>query len=300
MAKKLNALAVPGIDVKSLHDTEIQRLLADTGHTMPAKPAIVEIDGGHVTVRTGLAMRLRLARRIGWRNAGALIGLAAAEGKARTERAQEQRSVSRRWLIGGAAASAGAVLFGTATPANAGPGETGTLRKLTPAEAGRLQASETSRQALRVWGGSPDEAAYAVTGSIGETMALLKHDDPTTFTCVDMADPSVAVTLRIDAEHEVLRYYTVGGTPLAEVAVQDGRSEVRELSPSFAPASAEELTPMFSVSCFIDCVGGGADYDCAMACGSCVLGSAIDRAINCPICLVCAGGLGVRCVNQCR
>src|SRR5690625_2513007 len=101
VAKRLKALNVSGLETRSFNEPEITEALTRAGHEIPDKPALLEVDGGSVKLYQGFPMRLKLARRIGFRKAGAIVGLLAEEARARAERAAEQEKVmTRRRLMG--------------------------------------------------------------------------------------------------------------------------------------------------------------------------------------------------------
>lgn len=300
VAKQLKTMNVPGLEVRSLHDPEMAELLTAAGHSVPTKPALVDIDGGHVTVRQGLSMRLRLARRIGFRRAGTLIGLAAAETRARTERASEKRSVmSRRRLMGGAAAaSVGAVVFGTANPASAEPSKSIAPRMLSIEESEQLRATSSVADAMRVWGESGEETIQTIPGDDGEAIAVLSHSEPEVMTFIDMDSPEFAVTLRIDAQRGALQYFTTAGAPLAEVRVENGEVQATVLDASAAPDGADVGTQGLKevAACMAICLGAGVSAGCAEDCLYCLTGS----GVACLKCGICAGPKGVSCARTCR
>ncbi|WP_199038319.1 hypothetical protein [Glycomyces salinus] len=301
VAKQLRALNVSGLETKSLNDPELGETLTRAGQEIPDKPTLLEIDGGSVKLYQGLPMRLKLAKRIGFRKAGAIVGLLAGEARARTERAGEHgRKLTRRRLMGGAAAAGvGAVVLGTAAPANATPSEPGAVRTLSVDEARRLRETDIVEQSLRVWGDSDREDIKVIAGAEGRSIAMIVHRDPTTATFVDLADLEHGVTMQIDAESRSLRYFLPGGTALGEVSKVGDRVEVTEIDNAYVPTAAE-IEPQFSVTCFITCMAGEADVDCALSCFDCVFGGPLDKAIGCPICAICAGSAGLSCARQCN
>lgn len=46
------------------------------------------------------------------------------------------------------------------------------------------------------------------------------------------------------------------------------------------------------MTCFIACMAGEADVDCALACADSAFGSIVGRVIGCPICAICRGRCG--------
>lgn len=258
------------------------------------KPTLLEIDGGAIKLYRGLPMRLKLARRIGFCKAGAIVGLLAEEARARTERVEGQgKEMTRRRLMGGAAAAgAGAVIFGIAAPARASASEETSIGRLSAVDAERLRSTDAAAQALRVWGEGGTETIHTFTGSDGERIAVLNHEESATSTYVDMASPDIAVTVELDIERQALRYYRSGGTPLAELTRVDGQVQAVELGPAYAPATAEDIAPLWSTTCFLACIGGGVDAGCLADCIGCAAsGSPI--SVDCALCGFCAGALVV-------
>ncbi|GAB3993197.1 hypothetical protein GCM10029992_04250 [Glycomyces albus] len=297
VAKRLKSLNVQGLDTKSFKDPEVAEVLSEAGHPIPDEPTLLEIDGGSATLCQGIRMRLKLARRIGFRKAGSIVGLLAAERRARTERSEPKGSnITRRRLFGGAAAaSAGAVIFGTAQPA-AAEEPSPLLSSLSPEETELLRRSDTVSQALRVWGDGGNDRFRSFSGKHGESIATIVHNDPATTTFVSAARPEIGVTLQVDADQRALRYYLASGTPLGELTAVGDELQINELDDAYAPASAE-IEPLQAeiIACWLACMTGEADVDCAISCIGCATGSWLD----CAACGICAGGAGLSCAYDC-
>ena len=86
VARKVRELGIQDLEVVSLRDAEVRRVFQQAGQAVPDGPTLIDTDGDRLVAWTGLAMRIRLARLIGYRRAADMLRLLAAEGKARAGR----------------------------------------------------------------------------------------------------------------------------------------------------------------------------------------------------------------------
>lgn len=98
---------------------EVQEQLEAAGLDIPSGPALLSNDGTHVQLKTGLGMRLELARVLGPRRANHIFRLTAIETEARVDRHANEGQLSRRGAIGAAVAGAFGLVFGSQTAAAA-------------------------------------------------------------------------------------------------------------------------------------------------------------------------------------
>lgn len=304
VARRLRELDVHDLSVRSLHDPEIVEVFQSTGTPVPNKPALVHIGGPEtLTVYTGLAMRMRLARMLGARRAAEIVGLAAAEVQAHVARRTEDKRWSRRRLLGGAAGATGALVFGAALPSAAASGAPRRGTPLTAAAKQRLLASPRLQKAARIWGAVDDGAIETVIGD-GERLVAVPHRGGTravTLLRLD-DDDALGVTITPNPDETGIRYHLAeSGLPIAELSVHNGQVATRALDYSAAPPGAdpEPLGVREFTTCFVVCIGATVPPECIAQCIACVTGGLLVKAVACPYCLGCAR-LGVRCANECK
>lgn len=75
----VDGLSVSGLETLSIGSAEAVRLLETAGAGTPDRPCLLVIEDDRVEVKSGWAMRSRLARLIGARRGTALARLAIAE-----------------------------------------------------------------------------------------------------------------------------------------------------------------------------------------------------------------------------
>jgi hypothetical protein len=103
------------LDVRGLHDREMQKLLSELRPGLAWRSVLLESSAGAVRLRTGLSMRLRLVRLVGVRSALAMAR--AASGGVAAEPTQE--GIDRRNLLARAAVAVGAMTLGWAANVSA-------------------------------------------------------------------------------------------------------------------------------------------------------------------------------------
>jgi hypothetical protein len=136
---------------------------------------------------------------------------------------------------------------------------------------------------------------------------VLAHPEREVYTFIDNSpgalrggDP-VAVSMGLAPTAErALRYYTVDGVALADVAVSKGQVTATPVQPDAAQPAAPALKP-WQIACFAACIGRKSGAQCIITCEHCfyyAVGT-LARLIACSNCLVCAGPNGVPCLKEC-
>jgi hypothetical protein len=312
VARLVRGLSVTGLEARSLEDPEVTGLLSHAGLQTPDRPSLLVADGNGLEVLSGWAMRRRLAGVIGWRRSAAIAGLLAAEWRARLARSAESYGPSRRGVIGGAlAGAAGWALMsmsGTAF-ASALPGESKPeMTAADPAEVKAALATVPGQRAVRTWGPVELEAYKVRSG--GQVTLMLTHPRDRILTFIDISSGALrgsnpaAVSLG-SADHAI-RYYSVGGTPLADLTVSGGQVQASAVPrdavvPSSTVEAEPDITPK-QLACFIACIGRKVDAGCAQDCITCVAGIVFKHPppIPCAECATCAGRYGTACVGECN
>jgi hypothetical protein len=303
VARRLQERGISDLEVRAQTDPAMVDLFSESGRRPPNKPCLVRINGDKLEVWSGITMRLRLARMLGFSNAVEIVSLLAMEAKAKATRRSDTASrLSRRSLLGGAAGGAGALVFGTAAPAMARPHRERAFALNNDAKQ-LVLASPAVRQAGRVWGASEPSEIVASTSASGETVAMIPHRgsiNAFTFVSVDRPDDALGITIAPVPSGEGIRYYLASGTPLAEQVVVDGEVRASRLDAGTAPPGAEPepLGVREFSACFVGCMGANVTPECAIACLNCLLGNS--RIFSCPSCAVCAGPRGLECARNCR
>jgi predicted DCC family thiol-disulfide oxidoreductase YuxK len=305
VAKKVRSLGIQNLDVASLHDAEVRRTFQQAGQSVPEVPALIDTDGDRLVVWTGLAMRIRLARLIGYRRAADMLRLLAAEAKARAVRradAGAASGVQRRRLLGGALggalAGAGAIVFGTGQPAAAGPaGIAGAVAPVSAAQRDHLLSLTEVRKAVATLGPVEADMITSVTDAEGRSVAILSHSSGqgVTFVEADSADP-VALTLVSGSTANSIRYTMTDGRPLVELTrTASGKVDARAVVPG---DEGERGVGAFAI-CLTYCLGAEVSSGCVDRCVGCA-GGGVTAIVNCPLCAACAGTTGVKCARQCK
>jgi hypothetical protein len=311
VAQMVRDLSVTGLEARALADPEVAGLLSRAGLQTPDRPALLVADGDGAEVLSGWAMRRRLASVIGWRRSGAIATLLAAESRARLAAVAESHGPSRRGVVGGAlAAAAGFALMPSSAWASSRPG--GSQPAVTAADAAEVHAAlatEAGHRAVRTWG-EIDAKAHKITSG-GVVTLILAHPQRGVVTFIRMSPGSshTAVSLgTVPGADNTVRYYTVGGTPLADLATSNGRAQASPVPAGTvnagmsAPAKTEE--PDISVkakACFIACIGRRAGGPCIANCVSCVAIVFLHKTLPlvCDQCLACAGQHAIACAEEC-
>jgi hypothetical protein len=295
VADKVRALNVPTLDVASLWDPAVRELFQQAGRPVPTGPALIETSAG-LQVWTGLAMRLRLARILGYRRAADIISLLGAEARARAIR--HGGGLGRRRFLGGAAAGIGAIVFGAAGAAHA---DTRRPRQgpvpMSAEQRRQVLASTTVQVAVATWGAVDQDAMTMSATTDGMRVVALPHRGTTATTYVEVSgsDPA-AITVTVDPYTRRLRYYTPAGVGVVELsAAASGPLQAALLTVNkdgtVQPAGIGQFA-----QCMADCLLGQVEWDCIEACASCVGGSIFD----CGLCAGCAGLNGISCAKKCK
>jgi len=304
-------LSVTELEARPLEDPEVAALLANAGLPVPARPALLIADGDSLEMLSGWAMRRRLAGVIGWRRAGAIASLLAAEGRARLARSAQEHGLSRRGIIGGAlAAAAGWILMPGAASASTRPG-TSRPESAAPDEVRAALATASGQRAVRTWG-EVDAKAYKLTRN-GRVTVMLSHPRDGILTSIIMSPaasggrhPAVSLGATPGAEH-ALRYYTTGGTPLADVRSVGGRVEARPVpkdavTPGRTARVEEPDATAKQIACFVACTGRRYGANCLGDCINCAAYIYIHKhpeGLSCTECFACATSHGAECVDEC-
>jgi hypothetical protein len=317
VGKMVTGLSIEGLEARPLADPQIVALLSNAGLQHPQRPSLLVVGDDKVQVLSGWAMRKCLARVVGWRRSGTIVQLLAAEWQARLTRSAGSGGPARRRVLGGALAGiAGWIMMPGAANASSSPrdGEP-TLRRVSRADAENALATTALQRAVRTWG--PVDADVYELSRNGDITLVLLHPRHEIITLLDNSPAAVrsgqraAVSIgMVAAAERVLRYYTVGGTPLADLAVKDGHQKVTAVPRSATVrGSNAEVEPDISkgqIACWIECVNRrikGNVTTCVNNCAMCytqVLFNPNWGAVPvCIYCIYCAGSAGLRCLPEC-
>jgi hypothetical protein len=285
VAHAVRSLGVRGLDVKPSNDPELRAALARFGRTVPDGPALVSVNGDRIRCRTGLLMRIQLARLIGYRRSRDMIRLLALETQARGER----DGMSRRRLLGGAVAAAGLAIAGSAIPAYGKPSGQGT-RPATSAEHDRVLALPDVQQASSQWGKVNETGLMVLTDDGGTEVVALPHTGSNAVTYVENTATSPAVVTILVAGQQ-MRFYLPDGTPVVTAAVDDdGTLTIAPAVPDVEPDGKKEFA-----ACMVTCLSAHLDASCVVSCIGCA-----GSPVSCVACALCAGPKGVTCVKHCK
>jgi hypothetical protein len=265
----------------------------------------VVASGAEVQLLTGWAMRRHLAALVGWRRSGSIARLLAAEWRARLTRPVGLHAPSRRGVIGAAAAGilGWAMSSGVASAATRSAESTPALKAASPADAARVLETATAQRAIRAWG--PAEQQVLETTGGGRQVLVLRHPDRDIYTVIDNSpdahggEPAAISVGAAPTAGDALRYYTVNGGALADLAMSDGRATITPVQ--LAPGEVEPDLTKIQFSCWLGCVGASTTSpSCITSCESCAIGpNGLGKAIACALCAVCAGQNGVNCLYVC-
>jgi Bacterial regulatory proteins, luxR family len=219
---------------------------------------------------------------------------------------------SRRGVIGGALAGAvGWALLPGSASASPRPGASKpAMTTADPADVRAALATTSGQRAVRTWG-PVDAEAYRVS-SDGRVNLMLTHKRDGVLTFIGISpdelragSPAAVSMAEVPGTKHAIRYFSVGGTPLADLTVADGRVIASAVpSGAVAPGRAAEVEPDLSpkqIACFVACIGRRAGSGCISSCISCVTGIALKHPnpVVCGECSVCAGSHGQECVVDC-
>jgi len=254
-------------------------------------------------------MRRHIAGIVGWRRSGTIVRLLTAEWRARLARSAGLSAPSRRGVIGSALAGIGGwvLMSGSALalPTEGKPGMT----PADPADVKAVLATASVQQAIRTWGPVEGEIYQASSGERPTLMLTHLRDGILTFvrsspSALRGGNPAAVSLSEVPAVHAI-RYYTVGGTPLADLTASSGQVQVGPVpSGAVVTGRTAEVVPDLGkapIACFIGCVGRKVDAGCILDCLGC-LSSIIfhqPNPIDCGECTFCAGQRGTECIEEC-
>lgn len=303
-AQEVTSAGIPSLEVKPLRDPEVAELLGRAGLVVPGRPALLWTENGKVRLAVGWRMRLRLARLVGWRRAGAIVQLLAVEARARSTKDADAGALSRRRILGGSAAAAVAGALGWsvgARPAHAAAqSETPHLVPAAGADVQRAMGSERLRAAIRTWGPVRTDVTEVRSGD--RRVLAFQHQNVDVMTFVDNSAiakkerPTTLSIRQVDEGRPALRFYTAEGFPLCDLRAESGQVSVTPVPPGTpTPVGPLAAPPAHEIACFIGCLGGGVSEGCITACFLCVAA----QPAQCIVCYLCAGPAATRCADEC-
>ncbi|QWF85839.1 hypothetical protein [Amycolatopsis sp. CA-230715] len=295
VAAAIRDLKIENLSVVSRTDPSVRQAFERSGRDVPGVPALVRVEGNRVRCWTGMALRVRLARLVGVHRARTLVRLLVLEASAKARRRGSGKSLTRRRLLGGAAAGAGLAIFARGTATAAAGGSSG-MRAATSAERDRALARAEVREAAAVWGVTDEQTVTVLAAGTSDECVALSHAGGTTVTYLDTAvDSSAAVTIVTDRDAGALKFFLPEGTPVA-VATRDGDAvRVSAAKPGSGPRGVEPMGRAEFVQCMVLCLGAHIDGDYVVSCIGCAAGG----LLSCAACAYCAGPKAVRCVKHC-
>jgi hypothetical protein len=305
VARLVTDASIADLEARPFDDPGVSESLAGAGLPTPDRPALVVIGDTDVQLLTGWAMRRHLAALVGWRRSGTIARLLAAEWRARLTRPAGLPALSRRGVIGGTVAGVlgWAMSSGVANAATRSAESTPGLKAASPADAARVLETAAAQRAIRAWG--PAEQQVLETTGGGRQVLVLRHPDRDIYTIIDNSpeaqggEPAaISVGAAPTAEH-ALRYYTVNGGALADLAISDGHTTITPVQ--LSPGEVEPDLSKIQFQCWLGCIGASTTSpSCITSCESCVIGpNGLGKAIACALCIVCAGQNGVNCLYVC-
>jgi hypothetical protein len=263
-------------------------------------------DGDQVQVLTGWWMRRRLASMIGWRRSRTIMRLVIIERRARIARDFEAAGPSRRRFVGaGVAGAVGLAVFPRSTGARRGVPEKTGYSTAAASDVDLALASSSLRRAVQTWGPVGADVMEVRDGS--ERVLVFTHREAheQIVTLVDNAADarqgapiSLSMGKSPDAK-DGLRFYTVDGLPLADLAVlPSGQAQFVAVPQQ----SGQPIVPEFSVGCWLLCLQEFNIYNlspgCLASCEACF--GLYGGAITCAHCFLCAGGAkAITCAKRC-
>jgi len=274
-------IGVQGIELVAASSSRGAYLMSSASGV--SAPCLIEVDevGGVVKARQGWAMRIAIARKVGWRHIGRWYPLLKSEVRARQERGS---LISRRATIAGLGLGVVATIMGIPKPAAAA---VPTADVLDPDEQTRLFSSKSPwlQQALRTWGPATEARQFKK----GDAVAVgFLHGTSRVVTYVRTDRSGVAYSLRSSTEGlEVLK---PDGSQVGIISVVTNASGAHSLVTTRAAGTQASVTPDsipdFS-ECFIGCMGWNVSLGCVLSCAG--------NTANCW----CAGVPGFYCALTC-
>ena len=274
-------IGVQGIELVAASSSRGAYLMSSASGV--SAPCLIEVDevGGVVKARQGWAMRIAIARKVGWRHIGRWYPLLKSEVRARQERGS---LISRRATIAGLGLGVVATIMGIPKPAAAA---VPTADVLDPDEQTRLFSSESPRlqQALRTWG--PATQARRMTKGDVVGVAFV-HGTTRVVTYVISDRPEIAYSLRSSADGlEVLR---PDGSSVGVISAVTSASGAHSLVTTRAAGTQANPSPN-SINnfegCMLVCLGVNVTWECWTLC------------MQSPSGCLCAGPSGFMCAVRC-
>lgn len=303
VAYRVRELCASRLEIMSLRDPSLAELLGDADLNTPDRPSLLIVtDNGRADVVYGWALRSHLAKLVGWRRAQAIMRLLVSEWRARLARdANGKIGLARRRVVGSAMAG---VVGWALLPRSAGgrtPGQDANCAPAAEADVKRALATNPVRRAIQTWGPTKptvmevrDGAERILAFSQGEgkseivtfvdNSADARHGSP------------IAISLgNSPSKEKAIRFYTVDGVPLCDIAGQGDSSVVL---PLYRQSETETIEPDFNVECWLGCMTGiPLPFNCFESCVQCF--GLIGAPINCTYCLACAGPRAFTCAKKC-
>jgi hypothetical protein len=291
------------VRARSLHDPEMQVLLARTKPHWKWVPTLLEVDEGNVQAYTGFALRSKFLFELGPRRT-----LRTIQGIREAASQRVETNISRRRFFSRSIAVLGGVLVGIGwrelVPGSSVHADsyrqTSSTSHLTPDVArNRLTLSPTFHEATYHLGEPDWGQAYTYQSfdqsEKGMVIFYPSQKNTTTFLAIDDPQAEKHTTALIGRLHHKksnsseLEWYTYQNELVATQVFQDRQTTV-------IPSAQQPASPDFNYYCFITCLGSSVDVDCAINCLECVLG----QYFYCILCALCAGPKGVQCAKMCK
>jgi len=299
IAGMVDDLSVENLEAQSIESTEVRQILSGAGLEAPGRPALLMTSDAGVRMVSGWEMRRHLAGLLGWRRARAIARLAAADWHARLTQSAGPDVPSRRGVVkaglAGLAGIAGAAVIPGKALAASQPAASGPVLSIAgQSTVERALAVSAVQTAIQTFG--PVEPTVQVVTSGREKVLVLAHAQSNVVTLVDnsasaTSNPTVLGMAPTPAG-DGIRFLTVEGAAIADLAVSNGRATVT--------AADNGATPNITTGqfrCFLTCILGSVQLSCALACASCAGGGL--GLLQCPHCILCAGPLGIHCARLC-
>jgi hypothetical protein len=310
VAQQVRNASITDLEARPFGDPQVTESLTNAGLVTPDRPSLVVISDTDVQVLSGRAMRRRLARLVGWRRSRTIFRLLVAEWRARLATSAASYTPSRRGLIGTALAGIAGWVLTSGSAAAASPAPSGGARAVKPADpadVAELMKTASAQRAIRTWGPAAREVLEVSGGA--QPVLVMTHPAHDIVTFVDnlpgalaSGDPTAVSMGKAPTAASALRYYTVGGVPLADVAVSDGRVTASPVQRSARQSEVDSPDiKAWQIACFASCIGRKSGAPCILTCRSCFFDATgtLAKMAACTNCFFCAGPNGVPCLREC-
>jgi hypothetical protein len=285
----VHGLQVSGLEARALQDPQVAEVLRTSGFEVPDRPSLLVVGDNSVELLGGWSMRRRLASVIGWRRSRTIVRLLAAEWRARLAKSAESHGLSRRGMLGGALGGMAVGIVGWALSSHGtiAASPRAEVKVATNAEITALLATTAVQRAIRTWGPAGD--VYSMTEG-GTRLFVLAHPRDEVLTFVDGspsgdADPTaLSIGKATVSNAAVARYYTPGGTPLADLATSGDRPTVSPVPATAGSPDDPDAPTQAQILLFIDCCGKYVSVDCAGGCASCAGHPSAACILSCGYC----------------